>query len=478
MSIKKNFLHNILYILSNILFPIISFSYTSRILGPEGLGKVQFVITFAQYFVLVAALGIPIYGIREVAKARGDKNRLSKLFSELLAINIISSAVLLVIYFVVVFSVGWFHRDITFYILGGVIVLTGFSIIDWFFVGMEQFHFLSIRSIIIKGAAVVALFLFIKTPKDLLIYFLITIFSIIGNNLWNLTNLKGLVKIQFKQLALRKHIPVLFTLFSTTVVVSIYTMVDTLFLGFMTDDRAVGFYTAAVKITKIAIPLVASLGTVLIPRITQSIVAKDDDLLQKLSNQSFSFICLFAIPISFGLFFYAPEILIVFSGSKYLEAIPTMQIAAPLVLLIGLGSIFGPQLLIPGGNEKKYFLATIFGMVTSVVLNLCLIRIFRDKGAAIATVMAEVIVTCVAYYFVYKKMKLRFDWGLGVKAFLACLVFVPIGILVRGYIAYIPLRFGVAVVCCASVYFLIQLFVFRESQIRGIYVSVFKKELK
>ena len=150
MSIKKNFIHNILYILSNILFPIISFSYTTRILGPEGLGKVQFVITFAQYFVLVAALGIPIYGIREVAKARGDKNKLSKLFSELLVINILSSIVLLVIYFIVVFSVGWFHNDITFYILGGVIVLSGFSVIDWFFIGMEQFHFLSIRSIIIK----------------------------------------------------------------------------------------------------------------------------------------------------------------------------------------------------------------------------------------------------------------------------------------------------------------------------------------
>jgi hypothetical protein len=75
-------------------------------------------------------------------------------------------------------------------------------------------------------------------------------------------------------------------------------------------------------------------------------------------------------------------------------------------------------------------------------------------------------------------MKLRFDWGLGAKAFLACLVFVPIGILVRKYIAYIPLRFGVEVVGCAGVYFLIQLFVFKESQIRGIYVSVFKRGLK
>ena len=478
MSIKKNFFHNILFILSNVLFPIISFSYTSRILGPEGLGKIQFVITFAQYFVLVAALGIPIYGIREVAKARGDKTKLSKLFSELLIINIFSSALLLAIYFVVVFSVGWFQHDIVFYLIGGVIVLSGFSVIDWFFMGMEQFHFLSIRSIIIKGAALLALFLFVKTPKDLLVYFLIIIFSLIGNNLWNLTNLKGTIVIRFRKLELRKHIPALLTLFSTTVIVSIYTMVDTLFLGFITDDKAVGFYTAALKITKISIPLVASLGTVLIPRITQSIVSKDELLLQKLAGQSFSFICLLAIPISLGLFLYAPEIIIVFSGSQYLDAIPTMQIAAPLVILIGLGSIFGPQLLISSGKEKIFFIATVFGMITSVVLNVILIRLFRDKGAAIATIMAELVVTGIAYYFVYTQMKLRFNWGLGLKAVLASLVFIPIGIVVRDFAPNTFIRLGIEIISCTIVYFSIQLFVFKESQIRGVYLNVVKRVMK
>ena len=475
MSIKRNFVHNILFILSNVLFPIVSFSYTSRILGPEGIGKVQFVITFAQYFVLIAALGIPAYGVREVAKARRDKNKLSKLFSELLLINIICSAVILIIYFTIVSSVGWFHNDIIFFILGGIIVLSGFSVIDWFFIGMEQFHFLSIRSIIIKGVAVIALFLFVKTPKDLLVYFLITVFSIIGNNLWNLFNLKGQISIQFKKLELRRHLPVLFTLFSTSITISIYTMVDTLFLGFLTDDRAVGFYTAAIKITKIAIPLVASLGTVLIPRITQSIVSKDDDLLQKLADQSFSFICLLAVPISFGLLLFSPEIITVFAGKQFIEAIPTMQIAAPLVFLIGLGSIFGPQLLIPSGNEKGYFLATVFGMVTSVVLYLCLITLFRDKGAAVANVVGELIVSVTAFYFVYRKMQLNFNWSLGLNALLASLVFIPIGILLRDFIPDTSIRLVTAIISCASIYFITQLFIFKESLIRGIYLNFVKK---
>ena len=268
------------------------------------------------------------------------------------------------------------------------------------------------------------------------------------------------------------------TLFSTTVIVSIYTMVDTLFLGFITDHKSVGFYTAALKITKISIPLVASLGTVLIPRITQSIVSKDDELLQKLAGQSFSFICLLAIPISLGLFLYAPEIIIVFSGNQYLDAIPTMQIAAPLVILIGLGSIFGPQLLISSGKEKIFFIATVFGMITSVVLNVILIRLFRDKGAAIATIMAELVVTGIAYYFVYTQMKLRFNWGLGLKAVLASLVFIPIGIVVRDFAPNTFIRLGIEIISCTIVYFSIQLFVFKESQIRGVYLNVVKRVMK
>jgi O-antigen/teichoic acid export membrane protein len=475
MSIKKNFLHNILYILSNILFPIVSFSYSSRIIGPEGIGKVQFVITFAQYFVMVAALGIPVYGILEVAKARGDQDRLNKLFSELLFINILTSLFLLLIYITIISVVGWFHGDSVFYILGGILVLFGFSTLDWFYVGTEQFQFLSIRSIIIKVLALIALFLFVKNSNDLIVFFLITVFSILGNNIWNLINLKGQVILRFKQLSLRKHLPVLITLFSTSIAISIYTLVDTLLLGFLADDRAVGFYTAAIKITKLAIPLVASMGTVLIPRITQSIDTNNNQVTQSLTDKSFSFICLLGVPISFGLFIYSPEILMVFSGNQFMDATLTMQIASPLVFLIGLGSIFGSQLLIPSGNEKGYLVATIFGLVISLILNLTLIGAFRDKGTAFATVCSEFVVSSISFLYVKRKMDLRFNWGLALKAGLACLLFMPVAFVVRGIWVSEFVRLGVEVIVCAVGYFLVQGFVFKEVLVRGVVLEILKK---
>lgn len=254
MSVKKNFIYNILFILSNILFPIISFSYTSRIIGPEGIGKTQFAITLAQYFVIIAALGIPVYGVREVAKAKGDFARLGKLVSELLVINMITSFILLIFYFILIFFIGWFSKDLSIYIIGGLLVLFGFTTLDWFYVGTEQFRFLSTRYLIIKILALVALFAFVRKPTDLIIFFIITILSVLANNFWNIIYLNRQVKIYFKNLSLIKHIPVLLTLFSTSIAISIYTSFDTIILGFLADKLAVGYYTAAIKITKIAIP--------------------------------------------------------------------------------------------------------------------------------------------------------------------------------------------------------------------------------
>lgn len=463
-----------MFLLSNILFPLVSFSYAARILGPEGYGKIQFVMVFAQYFVLVAALGIPIFGIREIAKARNDQQQLNKLFSELLFISVSTTLLVLGIYLGIIFSFNWFQADLTYYLLGGLLVFAGFSSIDWYYNGVEQFRFLSIRSITIKAIALLALFLFVQTKNDLINYFLIVIFSTVGNNVWNLLKIRKRISFRFDELNFKKHIPVLLTLFGTTISISIYTVVDTLLLGFLADDVSVGFYTAAVKINKMTIPLVLALGTVLIPRIAQSIANNDKNLLQSLTDKSFSFICLIGIPMSFGLFVFAPEFVLVLSGDEYSNAILTMQITAPLVILIGFGHLFGFQLLIPAGLEKKYLYATLAGMTISVVLNLLLISSFKDKGTAIATVAGEILVSFISFYYVNKIMKLNIQWSLALKSMIASSIFLPIAYLLRAYPMDLIIRLLLAITGSSFFYFMIQIYIFREKQLKEVYSNMIK----
>lgn len=465
-SIKRNFAHNFIFLLSNILFPLISFSYASRILGPEAYGKIQFVLVFAQYFVLVAAMGIPIFGVREIAKVRHDKNLLSNKVSELLIINIISSALLMIVYIIVIISIGWFKEDFQLYLLGGLIVLTGFSTLDWFYNGVEQFHFLSIRSIVIKSLSLIALFLFVKTKGDFILYFIVVLFSILANNFWNLVKLRGHLTFKLANLNFRSHLPVLLTLLGTTLSISIYTVIDTLLLGFLADNTSVGYYTAALKISKIAIPIVTVLGVVLIPKITQSIANNDIPTLNKLANYSFSFICLIGIPIAAGLFLFASEFIISISGTEFSSAILTMKITAPIALLVGFGHLFGFQLLIPAGLEKKYLIATICGMVISIILNLILINGLKDKGTAIATLSGELVVSFIAFYYVYKKMNLSINWWAALQALIACIIFIPLAYLLRQYINDAIIRLIIAIPISAILYFFTQAFIFKNPLIK------------
>ncbi|QIA08543.1 flippase [Draconibacterium halophilum] len=469
-SIKKNLFHNSLLLLSNLLFPFISFSYASRVLGPEAFGKIQFILVFAQYFVLLAAIGIPIYGVREIAKIRHDKTQISKTVSELLFLNGISSLLLLFVYLGILFLIPWFQEDLQLYLLGGLIVISAFSNLDWYYNGMEQFRFLAMRSISIKVLSLLALFIFVKTKNDLIIYFGVVIFSILANHLWNLWGIRKIISFHFKALQLKRHLPALLTLLGTSVSISIYSVVDTLLLGFLSDDTAVGLYTAAVKINKITIPVLIALGTVLIPRITQSLESRDQIQVNKLINQSFAFTCLLGVPISFGLFLFAEEFILSISGLEFTNAVLTMKISAPLALIIGIAHIFGFQLLIPAGYERKYLWATLVGMVVSIGLNLLLISSFKDKGAAIATISSEIVVTLIAGYFAYKFIKLKLNWRLLIKACVASILFIPIAYGVRSISENEIIRLLLAIPTAALVYFSIQSWVFKNPLINEAFV--------
>jgi len=461
-SVKKNLLYNLLLLFSNLLFPVVNFAYASRILGPVGIGKVQFVITFASYFVVIAQVGIPVYGIREIAKAKKDQRHLDKLFSELLLINLISSLLMLVVYLIIILSVPWFRNSLDYYLLAGLLVFSGFSALEWFYQGMEQFRFLTVRSVVVKTLALTGLLLFVKTPNDLMTYFLITLGSVLAINLWNLAGLRKQVAVSFRGLKLKTHFKALSILYGSSLTIAVYTLGDTLWLGFLSGDKAVGFYTAAKKLTLITIPLITSLGTVLIPRMAQSLNVNNTEELKRRVKQSFSFICLFGIPVSIGVLFFAPEFMMAFSGPRFSGAVFTLRIIAPGIFVVGLSHLFGIQLLIQGGFEKLYLKSTTYGMIVSLFLNLILISLFQDKGAAAALLITETLVAFFAYFYVWQKMKLRVNWSVAWKALIASLSFLPVVFGLKYLHIMLLFRLSIAVFVSAMLYFVIQIFVFRE----------------
>lgn len=403
-SIKKNLVYNILLSVSNLLFPLVTFPYAARILGPEGIGVVNFAQNFCQYFILIAALGIPTYGNREIAKVRDDIGARSKIFVEICIIKVISTFGVLIPYFIIIFSVTKFSDYSILYYWGAFYILVNLTTIEWFFSGLENFRYITIRSILVKGASVIFMFLFVKNVNDITPYFLIIILSTLVNGLFNIYYAAKFVRFNFKwsQLQLKKHIAPLTLLFSYFLAISMYSMLDTILLGLLSTNMAVGFYTSANRLIKICLMMITSLGDVLVPRLTKEVANKNYSEIRRLINKSSNFVFTFGIPMAAGIFILAPELIVIFSGKEFLPAVNTIRILSMLIPIIGLANIFAGQILIPLAKDKLLLIGSIIGGVISFLFNIVLIPLLKENGAAISIVFAETSVMLFALFFAKK----------------------------------------------------------------------------
>lgn len=391
-SLKGNIILNYINTISGLIFPIITFPYAARVLLPEGIGVVNFQNSIIGYIVLLTSLGIPLYAVREIAKCRNDLELRDRTTVEITLLSII----LCLLGYVAVWLLGEFVPRICeeltlFYILSLTIIFTGIGV-QWFYQGIEDFLFITVRGLIIRTLCAACLFIFVKDQGDLLIYGLIIVGSTVGNNLINFIHLRKYVqlsRIQWKQLNITKHIKPAFQIFLLNVVISIYVRLNIVMLGFMVDDRAVGLFTAGMKLTHLITVVVTSLGTVMLPRCSHLIGEQKFDEFNAVITKSYHLLMFSAIPMTVGIMLLARPITLCFCGADYEGAIPVVIYTAPTIIFIGLTNIIGIQILYPYGKENLVILSTLVAAVLNVVLNILLIPAFSAIGAAISTLIAE-----------------------------------------------------------------------------------------
>ncbi|GAA4785370.1 oligosaccharide flippase family protein [Olivibacter ginsenosidimutans] len=451
--IRKSFFYNVVLTVFNLLVPIISFPYVSRILLAEGIGRAQFMLSFAQYFVVLSCLGIPIYGVREIAKVRHEKVLLSQTFFEILSINIISTLIISVIYIYCIHNFVFFQHFKPSYLLVGILVFFSFFNIDWFYTGLEQFKQIALRSVVIKLLSLLAIFVFIKKATDLNVYLLILVFSFLANQVWNVCLLPRFIQFPKERIILGKHWKPIFVTFGILLAGSLYLVFDTVLLGLLSNESQVGYYAAAVKLNRMVIPVITALGVVLVPRLTVAINQENTAEVANLSGRSFWFISFLAIPSMVGLAFFAPQFLLLFAGSDFAPAIFPMQILSPLVVAVGYANLFATQILLPAGKEKYYLRIVLLGGLLCVSLNFILVPMCGAIGAAIANMVTEFLITFFSYYYIKRFFAFHFPWKQAIVKCIAC--FVLFGLIHQLTVQLFTrdaLILAVAVPSCAFVY--------------------------
>lgn len=398
-SIKRNAVLNMGRTLLSIIFPLITFPYATRVLLPEGIGKTQFALGIVSYFVMVAGLGIGTYGIRETAKQRDDAESLSKVTKELFLLNLIPTFTSYILFGIALLVVPKFSAYRSLLIVYSATILFTTLGIEWLYIGIERYSYITLRQLFFQICSLIALFVFVRQKEDVLKYAAISVFANVGANTCNFVHSRKYIKWRLPvKLEITRHLKPVFILFGTRVAASLYVTLDTTLLGFLTDDTQVGYYEAANKMTRVVVSLITSVTAVMLPRLSYYVEKKDIASFRMLLERSFDILILFALPLSAGLFLLSQNVILIVSGFDFLPALSAMRVLSLLALMIPLSSFFGNQIFIPLGKERISLYAMLTGAVINIVLSVILIKCYGAFGAALASLVAETGI--VLFYFI------------------------------------------------------------------------------
>jgi O-antigen/teichoic acid export membrane protein len=307
-SIKKNFALNLINTLSGLLFPLITFPYASRILMADGIGQVQFFQSIINYVALCTALGIPLYAVREIARVRDNKELCSRTTTEILILHAILTLAGYLVVFILAITIVKIKIDVPLFILLSTSLFFTAIGVPWFYQAIEDFKYITIRSLIIRICSLMALFIFVKSKNDLFHYAAITVIADVGSNLFNFFRLRKHIDLHtfdVRGLNPWKHLKPALKIFVLNLIISIYVNLDSVMLGFLKDEQAVGYYAAATRLTKAFLGIVSSLGMVLLPRFSNLISNDKIEEFSVLANKAVSFVIAISLPMTIGLIFFS-----------------------------------------------------------------------------------------------------------------------------------------------------------------------------
>lgn len=409
-SLGKNAFLNGLRSVLNIIFPIITFPYVSRVLSVGELGKYNWSNSFVSYFLLIAGLGIATYAVREGAKLRNNRERISEFASQVFSINIFStvaSYVLLLLCILIFPKVQSYSACI--YVFSIQIVFTTLGT-EWIYSIFEEYTYITVRSIVFKILSVIMLFIFVRKQGDYLNYAGITVFSAVGSNVLNYLHAKKFCTIRFTfKIDWKLHLKPILIIFASSVATTIYLSLDTTLLGLINNNYVVGIYSVSTKMYNIVKQLIAAVLTVTIPRFALLWGRNRYREYRKLLLQISDVLALISIPAAVGVFMLAPQIVVLLSSAKYIRAVSSLRLLCPALVFSIFSWIFTSCVLIPARRENKVLIITIISAVVNLILNLLLMPSLEENAAAITTSLSEAISMLLGIYYSKDIIKRLYD---------------------------------------------------------------------
>lgn len=410
-KISTNYILNILRLIINAAALVFTMPYISRVLGSKSIGHVDYAYAIIEYFFLFSAIGIPMYGIRQIAKCRDDINERSRVVIELLTILSITTIFAYSVLYIMLYTFDYtadFKNMLLFLSIG--IFFSNFNI-EWFYQGIENQKYITVRYILIRLFSVVVLFLVVKKPDDVYYYALYLLISAFGGSIFNLLYLRKFILVNkdiLSGIRLNRHIKPALTIFLASVATSIYIQLDKIMLGSMISEESVGYYTQAVKLPRYALSVVTAMGAVMLPRLSHLLNNNSKEEYMHYMQKSLKYIFIISIPVTIFFLLLAKDIILVMAGEEFIPSISVLKISSLNIFVVSLAYYIGFQVLYPLGKEKIYTISVIIAAVVNFIFNLLVIQNLREDGVALGTLIAEItglVIMLLSSYMVLKEIK-------------------------------------------------------------------------
>lgn len=405
-SIAKNYIYNMVYQVLILILPLITTPYLSRVLGAEGIGIYSYTYAIVTYFILFGSLGVALYGQREIAYAQDNPEKRKKVFIEIVLFRVITIVIATFFYFFL--FVRGKEYQLYYQILILELVAAIFDI-SWFFQGLEEFKKTVTRNVLVRICSVSLVFLLVKTKEDLAKFTLIySLADLIGNmSLW-LYLPKYLSGVKIKNINIKQHLPHIVLLFIPQIANQIYKILDTTMIGWLIENKSeTGYYEQGQKVIRLLLTIVNSLGIVMIPRMANAFANNDKKQIKSYMKMSFKFTFFLSFPIMFGIISISKAFVPIFFGPGYDKVNYIIYISCPMILLMGIENVIGTQYLLPTKRQKEYTKSVTIGVIVNFILNYILISLYQAIGAAIATVLSQIVVDAFQYSNIREEIKLK-----------------------------------------------------------------------
>ena len=451
-SLKKNLFYSILLVLANYVFPFLTYPYVSRVLGVTGIGACNFVDSVINYFILFSTLGIETLGVREIAKHKGNREELDRIFSNIFIVNLSLTCLMLLLLIICTYAVPQLseHKDLMF--IGAFKLVFNCLLVEWLFKGLEDFKLISLRTIVVKILYVAAVFLFVRHRSDVWVYYLLSSLMVVVNALVNIGFARSRVRLTFKGIAYVATFKSILALGIYAILTSMYTTFNVTFLGFVSGEVEVGYYGTATKIFFMVMAIFTAFTGVMLPRMSNLVSAGDMDSFKSHFRMAVDVLFGFSLPIVAWMMIMAPDIVRVIAGPEFAGAVIPMVVIAPLVFVIGYEQILVLQTLMPLGRDKLLLRNSSLGAALGVLLNIALVPVFASKGSSIVWIVTECLILVLSQIAVKREIGIGFPFRESLRN---CLVYLPLVIMIAACLL-IPggalVRIGVSVcLVCAYV---------------------------